>query len=98
MEGFEPAFRRGVLVLKIATGLRGQDPSIEMYRKSLGKLTKLDLLSRSWIWMNMEWELPMLPFNPSELPSLKLTTNAPENGWLEYLFPFWDGLFSGANC
>ncbi len=19
----------------------------------------------------------------------------PENGWLEYLFPYWDGLFSG---
>ena len=24
------------------------------------------------------------PFNPSHLPSLKLTAKAPENGWLEY--------------
>ena len=25
-----------------------------------------------------------------------LTAKAPENGWLEYYLPFWDGLFSGA--
>ena len=32
------------------------------------------------------------------VPSLKLTANAPGNGWLEYfLVSFWDGLFSGAN-
>ena len=34
-----------------------------------------------------------------KVPSLKLTANAPENGWLEYtIVSFWDGLFSGANC
>ena len=33
------------------------------------------------------------------LPSLKLTANAPENGWLEYdRFLLGPGLFSGANC
>ena len=31
-----------------------------------------------------------------KIPSLKLTAKAPENGSLEYYFPFWDGLFSGA--
>ena len=31
------------------------------------------------------------------LPSLKLTANALENGWLEYDSFLLDGLFSGAN-
>ena len=31
-----------------------------------------------------------------EIPSLKRTANTPENEWLEYWFPFWDGVFSGA--
>ena len=28
------------------------------------------------------------------LPSLKLTDNAPENGWLEDEMSYWEGLFS----
>ena len=38
-------------------------------------------------------------FGNRMVPSLKLTANAPENGWLEY-DPFLLGvcLFSGANC
>ena len=42
-----------------------------------------------------------IPMDPArklfyDLPSLKLTAKAPENGWLEYYRFLWDGLFSGA--
>ena len=30
--------------------------------------------------------------------TLPETNIAPENWWLEDNFPFWEGLFSGANC
>ena len=32
----------------------------------------------------------------AEIPSVKLTAKAPENGWLEDEFPFGKELFSGA--
>ena len=50
-----------------------------------GWFTRRTVISLTWAFLN--------------IPSLKLTAEAPENGWLEYdSFLLGHGLFWGANC
>ena len=48
----------------------------------------------------ISWDLGSLQISKKRhvdlmvLPSLKLTANAPENGWLEVEMSYWEGLFS----
>ena len=51
---------------------------------------------KKWKWMGSN-DFPFfnyLTFRFQPLPSLKLTANAPRNGWLEDWISFWDGLIS----
>ena len=36
--------------------------------------------------------------NATQGPMIQITAKAPENGWLEDVISFWEGLFPGANC